>query len=90
MKTVLQQIIEKLEINAKEICPMDIDDILIWVEENELIKEEKQHIKDAYWAGLNGCIDDYSESETMNNELVNIKYGEGAELYYNKTYKDGI
>lgn len=51
------------------------------------IKKEKQQIIDAYWGGLNGCINDYSESKTVGNELTGIKIGEGAEFYYNQTYK---
>ena len=88
MKTVLQQIIEKLEINAKEIYPMDIDDILIWIEENEFVKQEKQQIIDAYWGGLNGCMNDYSDCKEVNNETIGVKFGEGAKFYYKETYKN--
>lgn len=74
MKTILQYIIEKLEINAKEICPMDIDDILIWIEENEFVKQEKQQIIDA----------------ANQIEIIGKDHLLPGEEYYNKTYKDAI
>jgi hypothetical protein len=49
-------------------------------------KLEKQQIKDAYWGGLNGSINDYSESKKVGSEIIDIKYGKGAEQYYNETY----
>ena len=48
---------------------------------------EKEQIMDAYWGGLNGSINDYSESKQVGSEIIDIKYGKGAEQYYNKTYK---
>ena len=47
---------------------------------------EKEQIIDAYWGGLNGSINDYSESKQVGSEIININYGKGAEQYYNKTY----
>jgi hypothetical protein len=40
---------------------------------------EKEQIIDAYWGGLNGAINDYSDNK--------IKFGGGAEQYYNETFK---
>jgi len=51
---------------------------------------EKKQIIDAYWAGLNGCINDYSESKTVGSELIGIKIGGGAENYFSKHYKPKI
>jgi hypothetical protein len=43
------------------------------------IEMEKEQIIDAYWGGLNGAINDYSDNK--------IKFGGGAEQYYNETFK---
>ena len=43
---------------------------------------EKEQIIDAYWGGLNGAINDYSDNK--------IKFGGGAEQYYNETFKSEI
>jgi hypothetical protein len=43
------------------------------------IAMEKEQIIDAYWGGLNGAINDYSDNK--------IKFGGGAEQYYNETFK---
>lgn len=40
---------------------------------------ERKQIIDAYWGGLNGAINDYSDNK--------IKHGGGAEYYYNQTFK---
>ena len=40
---------------------------------------EKEQIIDAYWGGLNGAINDYSDNK--------IKFGGGAEQYCNETFK---
>lgn len=49
-------------------------------------KLEKQQIIDAYWGGLNGSINDYSESKQVGSEIIDIKYGKGADQYYTSTY----
>ena len=49
-------------------------------------KLEKQQMIDAYWGGLNGSINDYSESKQVGSEIIDIKYGKGADQYYNETY----
>lgn len=46
MKTAMQQLIEVLEINAKNIQPMDIDEIMMLIEA-EYIEKEKGQIVDA-------------------------------------------
>ena len=59
-------------------CPKDK---LTWYTILKKAKEmEKQQIIDAYWGGLNGPINDYSDAVT------GIRYGKGAEQYYNETY----
>jgi hypothetical protein len=48
---------------------------------------EKQNIIDAYWGGLNGSINDYSECKSIGNgNVIGIKAGGGAEKYYNETF----
>ncbi len=37
-----------------------------------------QDMINAYWGGLNGSINDYSEAKTVGSELIGIKPGEGA------------
>ena len=52
---------------------------------------EKKEIIDAYWGGLNYSINnDCSVTKIISDELKGIKIEDVAELYYNKTYKDGI
>ena len=46
---------------------------------------ERKQIIDAYWAGLNGSINDYSECKTFGDE--NTKVGCGADKYFNETFK---
>lgn len=49
---------------------------------------ERQQIIDAYWGGLNGTINDYSQSKThVNGNIIDIKIGGGAEQYYNQNYQ---
>lgn len=48
---------------------------------------EREQIIDAYWAGINGSINDYSEAVQINSEIRGIKTGKGAEKYYNDTFK---
>lgn len=49
-------------------------------------KLHKQEIIDAYFGGLNGSINDYSESKQVGSEIIDIKYGKGAEQYYQETF----
>ena len=44
-------------------------------------------IEDAYWAGIEGTINDWSEAEVRGGLLERVKTGGGAEFYYFKTYK---
>ena len=46
------------------------------------IEMEKEQIIDAYWGGLNGAINDYSDNK--------IKFGGGAEQYYQDNCKPEI
>lgn len=61
-----------------------------WNKYNGLFQQakemEKHQIIDAYWGGLNGSINDYSESKQVGSEIIDIKYGKGADQYYNETY----
>lgn len=50
-------------------------------------KIERQQLIDAYWAGLNGSMNDYSETKVFNNEMIGVKNGGGAEQYYTQTFK---
>ena len=52
----------------------------------QLLSIEKEQVIDAYWAGLDGMINDYSESKTVGNEIRGINYGGGAEKYYSEKY----
>ena len=52
----------------------------------KLLEKEKEQIVEAYWGGLNGSINDYSDSKKVGNEIIGIKYSDGAEQYYNQTY----
>lgn len=88
MKTVLQILISELE--GLTNFP-GVDKVIIQLAVDlakQHLEEEKQMIIDVYWAGLNGSINDYSESKVIGNEIINIKTGGGAEQYYNETYID--
>lgn len=52
----------------------------------ELREIFKQQIMDAYWAGIEGSMNDYSEAHTKCGLLEDVKAGGGAEFYYHKTY----
>lgn len=52
-----------------------------------LLPIEREQIIDAYWGGLNGAINDYTEAERVGSEIIGIKSGGGAALYFNETYK---
>lgn len=51
---------------------------------------EKKHIIDAYWAGINGSINDLDHSTFSGNSMNDIKWGGGAEYYFNEQYKPKI
>jgi hypothetical protein len=46
----------------------------------------KEDMLNAYWAGIEGSINDYSESKVIGNEIIGIKAGKGGELWLS-TYK---
>jgi len=48
---------------------------------------EKEQIVEAYWAGVNGSINDYSEAKEVGSIMIDIKFGGGAEHYYKETYE---
>ena len=62
-----------------------------WIRRKEILEQAnnmfEQQIIDAYWDGLNGSINDYSESKIVGNEMIDIKVGGGAEQYYSETFK---
>lgn len=47
----------------------------------DLLEKEKEQIIEAYWGGLNGKLNVYSESD---KEFI---YGKGAEIYYENLIK---
>lgn len=52
----------------------------------QALTTERQQLIDAYWAGLNGSMNDYSETKVINNEMIGIKNGGGAEQYFNNKF----
>jgi hypothetical protein len=48
------------------------------------LKNEQKQIEDAYWAGLNGAINDYSECKKFGDK--NTIVGGGATKYYKTTF----
>jgi len=63
---------------------IDVNDYVILKEQANKMFE--QQIIDAYWGGLNGSINDYSEAKLIGSEMINIKAGGGAEQYYSETF----
>lgn len=47
----------------------------------------RQQIEDAYWAGINGSMNDWSEAKVKGSLVTGIKAGGGAEQYYLQRYK---
>jgi hypothetical protein len=80
MKTAVEWLYEQILLT-----PLDIRSINKCLEQAK--EMEKQQIIDAYWGGLNGYINDYSETKKVGNELIEIKFGGGAQQYYNQTFK---
>lgn len=81
MKTALQQLYEEVDsLSIREVF------VHLIANRNMYYELEKQQIIDAYWGGLNGCINDYSETKTVGGELIGIKIGKGAEHYYDRTF----
>jgi hypothetical protein len=78
MDTQLKILVRKLEINSGEICPMDIDDILIWIDENKIVDNEKWHIKQMLGDAFNAGID----------AGVGITYKQHAECEFNEWYEE--
>lgn len=74
MKTAMQQLIEVLEINAKNIVPMDIDGIMMLIEA-EYIEKEKQILSLAFRDGM----------ETYAGKPVETELE--FEEFYNETFK---
>jgi hypothetical protein len=71
-QTSVEWLIEELEMN------------ILWTDKarravHKAKEMEKEQIIDAYWGGLNGAINDYSDNK--------IKFGGGAEQYCNETFK---
>ena len=81
---IQERVIAQDVVARKMIIEISIED---YMDVKRLAKEmEKQQIIDAYWGGLNGSINDYSESKKVGSEIIDIKYGKGADQYYNETY----
>lgn len=81
MKTAVEYLEEAINISSKETF-YDLVEVISMAK-----AMERGQIIDAYWAGINGSINDYSEAEQINNELIGVKTGKGAEKYYNDTFK---
>lgn len=47
---------------------------------------EKQQIIDAYWGGIEGTMNDWSEAKEEGSTITGIKTGGGAEKYYNDNF----
>ena len=93
MQTAVEYIFQQLEEQGLIFLTTKTNEMTISISASDyldikrLSKEmEKQQIKDAYWGGLNGSINDYSESKQVGSEIIDIKYGKGADQYYNETY----
>lgn len=84
MKTAMQQLLEVLERNAKNIQPMDIDDIMMLIEA-EYIGKEKFQIVDAIV-----CYFQVNDKTPYGMEyLSKLDNAIGdAEDFYNKTYTE--
>lgn len=54
----------------------------------ELLPVERDAIVDAYWAGINGSMNDHTEAENIPGTgiIKGIKVGGGADLYYSTKY----
>jgi len=74
MKTAMQQLLDVLEINAKNIVPMDIDEIMMLIEA-EYIEKEKQNLSLAFRDGM----------ETYAGKPVETELE--FEEFYNETFK---
>lgn len=94
MKTAIQQLIEVLEINAKNIVPMDIDEIMMLIK-GEYIEKEKRQIVDAIV-----CYFQVNDKTPYGIEYLSKLDNviSGAEDFYNehytgkksKSFNDGI
>jgi hypothetical protein len=86
MKTAIQQLIDEMIGDGCVSIHDDHKEIISYYIKKceELLELEKRQIIDAYWAGLNGAINDYSECKDFGDK--NTKVGGGAEKYYNDTF----
>lgn len=91
MKTAVEILFDEMNrIRVEDECD-NLGAIEFFKLQNEAFKKaiatERGQIIDAYWAGINGSINDYSEAVQINSEIRGIKTGKGAEKYYNDTFK---
>jgi hypothetical protein len=63
----------------------DVNGVLKWIKSHG-IEKEKQQILDAYWGGLNGSMNDWSEAKVEGPFVKGIKVAGGAEQYYNERF----
>lgn len=88
MKSAMQEFIGEAEKMAK----MEGDaglvgrSILTMVKKLNSLKKNKEEIIDAYWGGLNGSMNDWSEAKTAGSEIRGIKAGKGAEQYFREKF----
>lgn len=80
-KTAIQIMWEGLNNTHPEQWPA-----LLIQDKNKLLTTEREQIEEAYWAGLDGLMNDYSECETFGDDKT--KSGGGASFYYQQKYGD--
>lgn len=71
MKTAMQQLLEVLEINAKNIQPMDIDDIIRLIEIDYIQIEKHLIIETFKHSQLLHVIGDETRAEQYYHNLIN-------------------
>jgi hypothetical protein len=90
MKTAVQILFQEMNQIRLEYECENIGAIEFFKLQNEAFEKaiaiERRRIINAYWAGINGFINDYSEAVQINSEIIGIKTGRGTEKYYNDTF----
>lgn len=84
MKTAMQQLLEFLETNAKDIQPMDIDDIIRLIEA-EYIEKEKSQIVDSIVCYFQ--VNDKTPYGMEYLSKLDNAIGDAVD-FYNKTYTE--
>jgi hypothetical protein len=94
MKTAVEELFEEMNRIRLEVESGNLGALDFFNQQNEAFDKakatERVQIIDAYWAGINGSINDYSEAVQINSEIIGIKTGKGADKYYDDTFKNLI